>query len=160
MTYALVDDPDAPTAITEVRGPRSTEVKRLDGTELRRPEGGWTDLQLKRCGLLPVATVPKPADTATTTHDRTVELVAGVPTQVWTERPKTQAELDAEAEQAAQQVRTTDLTQAIATLRTWADDAASTNVNNGNNTQVTQVLVNRLGLFFDRFADLLENQGY
>lgn len=100
MTYALVDNPDSPTVIQEVRGPRREETKLLDGTTLRRPADGWTDLQLRRCGLLPVATVPKPADTATTTHDLTVELVSGVPTQVWTERPKTQAELDAEADAA------------------------------------------------------------
>lgn len=47
---------------------------------------------------------------------------------------------------------------AVATLRTWAVEAASTNVTNGNNTAVTQTMVNRLGVFFDRFADLIESR--
>ena len=47
---------------------------------------------------------------------------------------------------------------AIPTLRQWALDAQSVNVNNGNNNAVTQQLVDRTGIFFDRFADLLEAQ--
>jgi hypothetical protein len=46
-------------------------------------------------GWEPVVTTERPADTDTTTHDYSVELVDGVPTEVWTPRPWTQAELDA-----------------------------------------------------------------
>lgn len=50
---------------------------------------------------LEVVETPKPEDDAVNTYDYTVELVAGVPTEVWTQRPWTQEELDAHAEQAA-----------------------------------------------------------
>ena len=33
-----------------------------------------------------ITNTARPDDTDTTTHDRTIELVAGVPTVVWTER--------------------------------------------------------------------------
>lgn len=61
----------------------------------------WWDLRdrdpaiLATLGWLPVTQTPRPADTDTTTHDYSVTLVGGVPTETWTERPKTQAELDA-----------------------------------------------------------------
>ena len=45
------------------------------------------------CGWYEIADTKRPAETATTTSDRSVELVAGVPTVVWTERPKTAQEL-------------------------------------------------------------------
>lgn len=48
------------------------------------------------CGYYEVADTPRPDDTATTTHDRSIELVAGVPTVVWTERAKSAEELDAD----------------------------------------------------------------
>jgi hypothetical protein len=46
-------------------------------------------------GWEPITTTPRPPDTETTTHDYTLQLVDGVPTEVWTERPKTQPEVDA-----------------------------------------------------------------
>jgi hypothetical protein len=46
-------------------------------------------------GWLPIVTTPRPLDTATDTFDYSVELVDGVPTETWTQRPMTQAELDA-----------------------------------------------------------------
>ena len=55
----------------------------------------WHDLrdddgtQAAALGWLPVTETPRPDDTATTTHDRAVELVAGVPTVTWTARPWT-----------------------------------------------------------------------
>lgn len=109
-------------------------------------------------GIYEVVQTPRPDDTATTTHDRDIELVDGVPTVVWTERAKTQAELDAEAEAAAQAERKAILEGAIPSLRLWADDAAATDVTSTNAVNVLQVVVDRLGVFFDRFADLLENQ--
>jgi exosome complex RNA-binding protein Rrp42 (RNase PH superfamily) len=43
---------------------------------------------------------PRPEDTAEESHDRTVVTVGNVSTVVWTVRPKTDAELTADAEQA------------------------------------------------------------
>ena len=51
-----------------------------------------------------------------------------------------------------------NVSQAVTTLRQWADDAASTTVTNGTNTAITQQVVDRLGIFFDRFADLIESR--
>ena len=46
------------------------------------------------CGWYDVVDVERPPDTDTTTFDRTVEIVDGVPTVVWTERAKTDDELN------------------------------------------------------------------
>lgn len=54
--------------------------------------------------------------------------------------------------------RDQNLRNAISTLRQWADQAAATTVTSTNNTQITQTMVTRLGVFFDHFADLLEQQ--
>lgn len=43
----------------------------------------------------------------------------------------------------------------IKTLRQWATQAQNTTVTNGNAVATLQIVVDRLGLFFDRFADLL-----
>lgn len=69
--------------------------------------------------------------------------------------PSIKADIVAEE---TRQVRTTRLETATTVLRDWAADAQTTNVTNGNNTAVTQVMVDRLGVFFDRFADLLDDK--
>lgn len=51
-------------------------------------------------GWLEVVDTARPADTATTTHDRSVELVDGVPAVTWTERAKTADEQQADSRQA------------------------------------------------------------
>jgi hypothetical protein len=53
------------------------------------------DTQLATLGWLPVVTAVRPSDTDTTTTDYSVQLVSGKPTEVYTARPKTQAEIDA-----------------------------------------------------------------
>ena len=64
-----------------------------------------SDVELAELGWLPVTTVERPPDTETTTHDYTVELVAGTPTETWTERPKTPDETaSAEASANVQQM--------------------------------------------------------
>lgn len=52
---------------------------------------------LNSLGWLPVVTESRPADTETTTHDQHGPvLIDGVPTVTWTERDKTESELQAE----------------------------------------------------------------
>ena len=48
-----------------------------------------TDQQLAELGWFSVVETPRPADTADTTHDYSVELLAAVPTETWTPRPTT-----------------------------------------------------------------------
>lgn len=115
---------------------------------------------LHACGWYAVTEVVRPADDATTTYDLSYMFDGTTTvTQTWTARPKTQVELDADTAAAAQDTRATDLTTAVATLRQWASDAASTTVTSGNAVAVLGTVVTRLGIFFDRFADLLEYQG-
>jgi len=70
----------------------------------------------------------------------------------------TQTELDAIADDAAREGKRTIIAQAIPTLRQWADDADAVTVTSGNAVSVLQTTVDRMAIFFDRFADLLEYQ--
>ena len=54
--------------------------------------------------------------------------------------------------------KATNVSQAVTALRQWASDAAGTTVTTGNQVAVLQQVVNRLGTFFDRFADLIESK--
>ena len=74
-------------------------------------------------GWLPVVESPRPDDTATTTHDRDVELVAGVPTVTWTARPWTAEELAAQAEQAAREADRLAVRTILDTINANIDEA-------------------------------------
>ena len=154
MTYAQVTD----NTITTVAGRLPNAARRLDSRAwvLGFPTAP-VELQ-EACGWFPVVDVARPADTPTTTFDRTVELVDGVPTVVWTQRAWTVDELAARTAAAESTVRRTDLQAAVTTLRQWADGAQATTVTSGNAVATLQVVVDRLGVFFDRFADLIVEQ--
>ena len=101
MTYALIQ-----SGTITATGQLPRGARRLDtGQWVTPPQGAWTLELAAACGWLPVAEAPRPADTATTTSDYSVQLVAGVPTQQWTVRPWTEAELAAKAEAEQQQAR-------------------------------------------------------
>lgn len=94
--YALILD----SAIQSV-GRLPAAARRLDtGEWVCPPNRDWTDEQAALCGYLPVTDVARPADTATDTWTRSVELVAGAPTVVWTARPWTADELAAQQAEA------------------------------------------------------------
>ena len=154
MTYAY--SLDATTIQSVGRLPRAARRLDDDAWVLGLPDA--TVAVQQACGWWAVTDVPRPADTATATFERTVEFVAGTVTVVWTERPKTQAELDAEALNVRQETRRLNVEQAVSTLRTWSDQAESTTVTQGNAVATVQTMVDRLGVFFDRFADLVEAQ--
>jgi hypothetical protein len=46
---------------------------------------------VEACGYFPVVTVARPADTATHKQVRSLAMLAGAPTEVWTATPKTLA---------------------------------------------------------------------
>lgn len=48
---------------------------------------------------------------------------------------------------------------AIPVLRQWANDAETTTATTQNAVAVLNVVLDRLGVFFDNFADLLESLG-
>jgi hypothetical protein len=115
--YALVTD-----GAIRSTGPLPPAARRLDTGDWLSPHAGrWTDEQAAACGYLPVVRVPRPPDTETTTHDYSVELIEGTPTEVWTPRPWTQGELDAATAQTNSVEITSDLDQALIDLQVIID---------------------------------------
>lgn len=91
MTYALVLD----GIIEQTRSTPPPAARRLaDGAWVTPLNGVWTDPLAASCGWLPIVTTARPADTATTTSDYAVTLIGGIPTETWTVRAKSQAEID------------------------------------------------------------------
>lgn len=84
------------------------------------------------------------------------DTVAETATYNWDYIALSQAEIDDNADEADRDTKKTNVINQIDILRQWALDAAGTTVTNGNNTVVTQQVVDRLGVFFNRFADLVE----
>ena len=89
MSYVLVTD----DTIQSIGGlPRS--ARRLDNDAWVMGLANASTEAQQACGWYEVADTDRPDDTATTTFDRSIELVEGVPTVVWTERDKTDDELN------------------------------------------------------------------
>jgi hypothetical protein len=157
MTYALVENDQ----VVRVAG-QPTNLRRLADGALVLWSQYITAAELAACGWFQVIDAARPADTATHTHDRTLQVgtqgAFRVVRVVWVQRPWTQAELAARAKAAAVDARNTELANAIDTLRTWAAQARGTTVTTANHLATTQTVVTRLGTFFDRFADDLENR--
>jgi hypothetical protein len=80
----------------------SSSVDLVDG----RPVQVWASM----------VRTPRPEDTAEESHDRTVVTVGNVSTVVWTVRPKTDAELTADAEQAERDAVTERIKGAVEAL--------------------------------------------
>lgn len=121
MTYALVVN-DTIEAVGAL--PRS--ARRLDTQEWVMGLATADSTFQQACGYFPVTDVPRPADTATDTFDRSVQLVHDTPTVVWTQRPMTADEL---ANATANTNRTTIQTQAktaLANNRTYLAIATPT----------------------------------
>ena len=121
MSYAQVTD-DTITAV----GGLPKGARRLD-------DGGWVlglrdaDISLQEaCGWFQVVDVARPADTATDTYDRTVELLVGTPTVVWTVRLKTQAELDSDTAQEADTTLRDQARTAFAANKLYLDSTPGT----------------------------------
>lgn len=110
MTYAHVTNGTVDT------------IGRLPNSARRTDTQQWVlglataPVELQRaCGWYEVVETPRPDDTASVTHDRSVELVNGTPTVVWTQRNKTPDEIAADT---ATTNGTTIRTQAAAALDT------------------------------------------
>lgn len=74
--------------------------------------------------------------------------------------PDEEAMLLRSEEEQRNLARADALRQAVATLRTWSSQASGTTVTSGNAVATLQTVVTRLGIFFDRFADLLDHQSW
>ena len=113
MTYAYIAD-----SVIHAVGRLPQSARRLDTQEWVLGLADATVALQEACGWYAVADTTRPDDTPTTTHTRTVELVAGVPTVVWTERPLTDDE-----QFARQQAQAPDVTVAIAARLNPAEPA-------------------------------------
>jgi hypothetical protein len=111
MTYALV----VGDTIQSV-GPLPQSARRLDnGKWVMGIRDASPELR-QACGYFAVVRVDRPADTPTTTWERSVVLVAGVPTETWTARAKTQAEIDAQTADANRRAIITAIRGAMTNL--------------------------------------------
>ena len=96
----------------------------LPGSARRLDTGDWVlalgdadTATQEACGWYEVVDTPRPDDTDTTTHDQSYELVDGVPTVVWTERAKTDDELNPPTDPvAALQAQVAELVAALKAL--------------------------------------------
>ena len=120
MSYAYVTN----NTVNAEAGRPPTSARRLDTGQWVLGLRDAPVLLQEACGWFAVTDTARPADTDTTTHDRTVELVNGTPTVVWTERPWTVEELA--ARQAAANASTIDtaITNALAELQAIVDAPA------------------------------------
>jgi hypothetical protein len=84
-----------------------------------------TDEQLAALGILPVVEVERPADTDTHTIERSIELVVGVPTVVWTQRAWTVDELAARTAAANETTIRAEVDQALDGLRQIANSSGT-----------------------------------
>lgn len=92
MYYALIV-----AGAIESTGGLPPSAKRLDtGEWVMPPAQQWTPAQAESCGYFPVVEVARPPNTESVTYTKTVELVAGDPTEVWSPRPWTDDELAAQ----------------------------------------------------------------
>jgi len=120
----------------------------------RRADGAWsipTPETAEAFGWHPVAETaqPSPDHLRSITHDGTGFVTT------WT---FDQAAQDARLADKERQAKATAVENAVATLRQWADDAEATTVTGGNAVATLNTAVRRLGVFFDRFADLIESR--
>ena len=67
-------------------------------------------------------------------------------------------ELAAVADEQDRAGKRVNVANAVSTLRDWATQAAGVTVTSGNAVATLQTMVDRMGTFFDRFADLIEGQ--
>ncbi len=102
---------------TEVGQPVDLQLRDGSGTRLWSPY--ITETELNACGWFTVVSVARPSDTQTQTTDRSLTVVAGKPTETWTIRAKTQAELDSDRDAANRATIQQQATTALDNNRTY-----------------------------------------
>lgn len=108
--------------------------------------------------LVPVVVSPDPAfDPAAEKLQRAADVITLTElTESQEVVAKTAQEQADYADQQDSSTKRTNVANSIATLRAWATEASAATVTSGNAVATLQVIVNRLGTFFDRFADMVE----
>ena len=130
MTYAQI----TANTITAESGNVPQSARRLDtGQWVLGLRDAPVSLQ-QACGWFAVIENIRPADTDTTTHDRSLELVDGTPTVVWTARPWTADELVSRQADTNRTTIDAAITAALAELQTLIDAPAVATVPDGTLT--------------------------
>jgi hypothetical protein len=154
-TYALVEDD-----IVKTVGALPASARRLDTGEWVMGLATAPTELVEACGWFVVTDTPPAYDPATEVLENGgVVVVAGRPVFDYTVRPKTAAEVEAEADLADRRLKGAQIGREVVTLRQWADDAEAVTVTSGNAVATLNIIIDRLAVFFDRFADLIEHQG-
>lgn len=118
--YALMT-----TTGVDAVGPLPRAARRLDtGQWVTPPPDGWTDTLAAACGWLPVVESPRPADTATDTHEPTYTRDGAAVIQSWTPRPWTSDELAAQSQQAVSATLATDTEADLVKIQAAVDALA------------------------------------
>jgi hypothetical protein len=148
MTYAQVTNG---TITTVGRLPRGADAN-----------GQWieplTADNAALCGWFPVTDVARPAHTPTTTYDRSVALVNGTPTVVWTQRPKTADELKSDTI-TTNDASTRQKIRAAIDGNVTALDQLSTAITNVQNNVITPTATNltQANTQLDALANVVSN---
>lgn len=124
MSYALVTD-----GSIKSEGGLPASARRLDTDQWLMPNGGLTNAstaEQQACGYYLVTDTARPDDTATKTSDRSLTLVAGVPTVTWTQRDKTADEITAATASTNHDTLLTQAVTAMATLQGYIDQSPVT----------------------------------
>ncbi len=107
--------------------------------------------------ILKVVDLEKPIyDSSTQKLSRKETESKGVISRGYEVQELSQEELAVKAELQALNEKRVVITQAIPVLRRWAEDANAVTVTTQNAVSVLNILIPRIGTFFDKFADLLE----
>jgi hypothetical protein len=141
MSYAFVE-----AGTVEAEGALPQSARRLDtGQWVMGLRDAPVELQ-QATGWFEVTDVDKPADTATHTYDRSITLVAGVPTVTWTQRLKTAEETAAATASTNQASIVTNLNQDMVAIQTILDTANATlNSNPAAHIKTMGRMLRRLG---------------
>ena len=107
----------------------------------------------------PVVEVARPVSTDTD-WTRTVELVFGDPTVVWTARPWTAEELAAQADAADRLTKRVTAGQAVTWLRDQSAIAEATTATTGNVVAVVNGILDGLAIFYKHHADFIEGNRF
>jgi hypothetical protein len=133
MSYALVID-----GTIEAEGALPASARRLDNDAwVMGLATAPVELQ-QATGWYEVTDTPRPADTATDTFDRTLELVGTTPTVVWVQRPKTAEEVAAATATTNQASIVTNLNQDMVLMQA-AIDATNATINANPATYIKQI---------------------
>src|SRR6185312_13596137 len=136
----------ANNTITETRGALPATGTRLDNGNVVLGFPNTDTATQQACGWYQITDTPQPTPAAGDTLDRSVQLVNGTPTVVWTERPMTADELAAQTAQTNRAAIVTNLTSDMVAIQAMLDATNATiNANPASFLKPIGRMLRRLG---------------